>query len=59
MWDDDLRVAFGSQCSAFEQWFLVPNTLLVDVLSGLYVVYGVNDKVESGPKIVVEELFVF
>jgi hypothetical protein len=52
-------VAFGSQCSTLEKRLLVPNTLLVNILSGLYVVYGVDDKVESGPKIVVEELFVF
>jgi hypothetical protein len=57
--DDYLGVAFCAQCSTFEQWLLVPDTLLVDVLTGFYVVYSIHYEVQACPEVIVKVLFVF
>lgn len=57
--DDNLGVALGSEGSTFEEGFLVPHALLVDVLSGLDIVHCVDDEVQAGEEIVVEDYFVF
>lgn len=58
VWDNDLRVAFSTKSSTFKQWFFIPNTLLINKLSGLDIIDCINNKVESGPEVIIEELFV-
>lgn len=43
--NDDLRVAFGSKGSRFEQRFLKPDTLTINILSCFYIVNSVDDEV--------------
>ena len=59
MRNDDLRVAFGSQGSGFEERFLEPDALAVDVLSCLDVVDCVHHEVQVVPEIIVENMFIF
>ena len=54
MRDDDLGVAFGSECSALKQRFLEPYALLVHILSGFNVIHCIDNKAQIGPKIVVK-----
>jgi hypothetical protein len=59
MWDDDLRVAFCAQSTAFEQWLFVPYALLVNVLSGFDVIDSVDNEIQSSPEVIIEILFIF
>lgn len=58
MRNDDLRVTFCSESSTFKQWFFVPNALLVNILSSLNIINGIDNKIKSGPETIVEEFFV-
>lgn len=57
--NNNLRVTFSTQCSALKQWLLIPHALLINILSGLDVIDGIDYEVKSGPKVVVEKLFIF
>ena len=52
-------MTFSTQCSALKQWLLIPHALLINILSGLDVIDGIDYEVKSGPKVVVEKLFIF
>ena len=59
MWNDDLRVTFCTKGSAFEEGFFVPNTLLINILSGLDVIDGIDYEIQSSPEVVIEVFLVF
>lgn len=52
--DDDLRMAFGSQSAALEQWLLIPDALRVHVLPCLDVINGIDHKVQPCPELIIE-----
>ena len=51
-------MALGSQGSWLEQRFLEPDALTIYVLSSLDVIDCIDDKVEIGPEVVIEDVFV-
>lgn len=57
--NNNLRVALGTESSAFEKGLFVPNTLLVDILPGFDIIDSIDDKVKSCPEVIVEKLLVF
>ena len=59
VWDDHLRVSFGSKGSRLKKRLLVPNASLIDVKSSMDVIDGVNNKVELLPEIIVENILGF
>lgn len=56
--DDDLRMAFGSKSSWFEQGFLEPNTLAVNELSCFDVINSVYYEIETSPEIIIKDAFI-
>uniref|UniRef100_A0A0P5DYM4 Uncharacterized protein n=1 Tax=Daphnia magna TaxID=35525 RepID=A0A0P5DYM4_9CRUS len=59
MWNNDLRVTFCTKSSTLKKWLLIPYTLLINILSCLDVINCIYHKVQSSPKIIVEEFFIF
>jgi hypothetical protein len=59
MGDNDLRVALGSECSAFEKWFFEPNALTINILPCFDVIHCIDNKAQSRPEVIIENLFIF
>lgn len=58
MRNDDLRMALGSQGSRFEERFFEPDALAIYVLSSFNIIDSVNNKVQVGPEVVIENMLV-
>lgn len=55
--DNHLRVSFGTKGAGLKEWLFVPNTLLINVKSGFDIVDSINNKVETLPELIVENMF--
>ena len=53
--DDDLGVAFSAEGAAFEERLLEPDALSIDILSGLDVIDGIDNKFQISPKVIIED----
>jgi hypothetical protein len=57
MWNNHLRVGFGTKSSRLEKWLLIPNTSLIDIESSFDVIDGINNEVKFLPEFVVKHFF--
>jgi hypothetical protein len=54
MRNNDLRMAFGPQCSALKEGFFKPDALPVNILPRLHVIDCINHKAQVGPEVIIK-----